>query len=167
MKKSFYQSKIACCGQIFIWILLAVLFIALFLINGDYSKDGAEVFIVSALLVELLASLCVPATMRKVVFSDSCLSIKIGPISLKKVYYKDIKYIDIFRKMSGPSPICYVFFSTKHLTVENVNTLFDKRGLVEKREIIFCDYPQKDLDELLKSLFPGLFDPNHSIVYSE
>ena len=69
--------------------------------------------------------------------------------------------------MSGSSPLCYVFFTTQHLSVEKVNALFDKRGLTNKDDIIVCDYPQKGLEEFLKISFPELFNSNRNIVYSQ
>ncbi|MGN1442944.1 MAG: hypothetical protein ACI4XE_03755 [Acutalibacteraceae bacterium] len=156
MKKVYYQSTVAYFGQIFIWVFLAVVFIVLFLVCGDYSKDNVETIFVCILIAETMASLCVPATMRKIVFSDGCVSVKIGFIWIKKLSYDDIKYINVIRKMSGPHPVSRVFFSKQFLEENQVKTLFDRQSLLNKEDIIFCDYPQKDLKDFLESTFPAL-----------
>ena len=157
MKKVYYQYTVAYFGQIFIWIFLAAVFIVLFLVCGDYSKDSVETIFVCILFAEMMASLCVPATMRKIVFSNGFVSVKIGFVSIKKLAYDEIKYIDVFTKMSGPHPISRVFLSKRFLKKDQVDTLFDKLSFMNKEDIIFCDYPQKDLEDFLMSTFPTIF----------
>ena len=157
MKKVYYQSTAAYFGQIFIWIFLAALFVVLFFVSGDYSKDNIEIISISILIVETIASLCVPATMRKIVFTDDSVSVKLGFICIKKLCYDDIKYIDVFTKMSGPHPVSRVFFSRRVLKENQVDSLFDKHSITNKEDIIFCDYPQKDLKDFLEGTFPTMF----------
>lgn len=157
MKKVYYKSTVAYYGQIFIWVLLVAIFLTLFLCAGDYSKGNFEFILVCILISETLVSLCVPLTMRRIVFTDNSVSVKCGFICIKKLYYEDIKYIKILRKMSGPHPISYVCFSKQPLDAERVDVLFDRQSVTNREDVIFCDYPQKDLKELLKNRFPAVF----------
>ena len=111
MKKVFRQNPVAYFWQLFIWIFIIVLLFILFFVSGDYSKDSVELSFVLFIILESMATLAVPVTMKKIVFSDSSVSVKIGFICIKRLYYNEIKYIDIFRKMSGPQLIQFVFFS--------------------------------------------------------
>lgn len=95
--------------------------------------------------------------MRRIVFTDNSVSVKCGFICIKKLYYEDIKYIKILRKMSGPHPIRCVCFSKQPLDAERVDVLFDRQSVTNREDVIFCDYPQKDLKELLKNRFPAVF----------
>ena len=157
MKKVYYQSSAAYFGQIFIWFFVAVVFIVLFFVSGDYSKDNIEIISACILIAEAIASLCVPATMRQIVFTDDSVSVKIGFICIEKLSYEDIKHIGIFTKMSGPHPVSRVFFSKQFLEENEIDALFDKQSLLNKEDIIFCDYPQKDLKEFLQGAFPTMF----------
>lgn len=163
MKKVYYKSVVAYYGQIFVWILLAVVFFALFLVGEDHSKDNFEFILVCILIAESMASLCVPLTMRKIVFTEHMISVKFGFICIKKLYNEDIKYIRIFRKMSGPHPISCVFFAKQIFDAEKVDALFDKQSITNKEDIIFCDYPQKGLKEFLDNTFPALFSSENII----
>lgn len=163
MKKVYYKSIVAYYGQILICLLLVAIFLVLFLVVGDYSKDNFEFILVCILITESMALLCVPFTMRKIVFTDHIISVKLGFICIKKLYYEDIKYIHIFRKMSGPHPISCVFFAKQFLDIDKVDALFDKQSITNKEDVIFCDYPQKDLKEFLENTFPTLFSSEDAI----
>lgn len=165
MKKVFRQNPVAYFWQLFIWIFIIVLLLILFFVSGDYSKDAVELSSILFIILESMATLAVPVTMKKIVFSDSSVSVKIGFICIKRLYYNEIKYIDIFRKMSGPQLIQFVFFSKELLREEQVNDLFEKLSLKNRKNFIYCDYPQKNLEELLKTLFPQQFNPEHCITY--
>lgn len=162
MKKVYYKSSIAYFGQIFIWVFLATIFIILFLVSGDYSKDNIEVVLACIIIVEAIASLSVPATMRKIVFSNDSISVKIGFLCIKKLSYNDVKYINVMRKMSGPHPISYVFFSKQVLQKDQVEILFDKQSFINKEDIIFCEYPQSDLKDFLENTFTILLSSENT-----
>ncbi|MCM1363613.1 MAG: hypothetical protein NC122_00730 [Faecalibacterium sp.] len=156
MRKTFYKSTVAYFGQILIWIFLAFIFLILFFLSKDYSKDSIEVTVLSILIVESIASVCVPATMRKIVFTDNAVAVKIGFICLKKLNYDDIKCVNVMQKISGPHPVSYVFFSKNVISSQEAGSLFDKQSFTNKEDVIFCDYPQKGLKELLANTFADL-----------
>ena len=162
MKKAYYKSTAAYFGQIFIWFFIATIFVILLFISGDFSKDNVEVILTCILIAEAIVSLCVPATMRKVVFSNNAVSVKIGIVRIKRIPYNDIKYIDIIRKMSGPHPISYVFLSKQVLSKDQVANLFDKQSFMNKEDIIFCEYPQSDLKDFLEDTFATLFSTENT-----
>lgn len=165
MKKVLRQNPVAYFWQVFLWIFVIVLLLVLFIVSGDYSKESVELSFVLFIILESIATLAVPVTMKKIVFSDSSVSVKIGFICIKKFNYNEIKYIDIFRKMSGPQLIQVVFFSKELLSEEQVNDLFEKLSFKNRRNFIYCDYPQKNLDKLLKSIFSQQFNPEHCITH--
>lgn len=165
MKKVFRQNPAAYFWQFFLWIFIIVLLLILFFVSGEYSKDSVELSFVLFIILESMATLAVPVTMKKIVFSDSSVSVKIGFICIKKFNYNEIKYIDVFRKMSGPQLIQVVFFSKELLSEEQVNDLFEKLSFKNRRNFIYCDYPQKNLEELLRTLFPQQFNPDHCITH--
>lgn len=162
MKKVYYKSSVAYFGQIFIWFFLALIFVILLFVSGDYSKENIEVILACIIIAEAIASLCVPLTMRKIVFSDDSVSLKMGFVCLKKILYNDIKDIGIMRKMSGPHPISYVFFSKQVLSENQVAVLFDKQSFMNKEDIIFCEYPQSGLKDFLEDAFANLLGSDNA-----
>lgn len=164
MKKVYCQNPAAYFWQFFIWIFIFVLLLILFFASGDYSKDAIELSLVLFLILESMASLAVPVTMKKIVFTDSSVSVKIGGICFKRLSYEEIEQVGLYRRMTGAQPVQFVFFSKKRLDDEQVTALFEKLSLKNRRNLLYCDYPQKNLEELLKMLFPRQFDPEHCVV---
>lgn len=68
MKKEYCQNPVAYFWQFFIWIFIIVLLLILFFVSGDYSKDAIELSLVLFIILEAIATLAVPVTIKKLYF---------------------------------------------------------------------------------------------------
>lgn len=163
MKRSFLVIPDAVFGLIVFLILPLVIFIPLFL----YTKGSFEDFLLCLAYTEPFPLLLLPFCFKRIVFSDDAIILKNGFATRKKLYYKDIEYINIFTRDIGQRERVYqVFFSTQKLNAKQVNDLFNKEQLfARKNNIIFCDFTQKGLEETVSALFPTKFDPKSRVVY--
>lgn len=160
MKKSFYISRFGVLAQIILWVLIFIIMVVIHVWRGDYSKESIQITIILFLLLEGFISLTAPMTMMKIEFNKSFMSYKIGPFYLKKLYYKDIRFIKVFEISSGQYVLSKIFFSDRYLSYDDAKKGFDKVTIFKKDNLFILDYPQKGLDELLTKLFPDLFCEN-------
>lgn len=158
MKTSFYKSRFAVLVQIILWVFILILMVVLFFYRGDYSGEDIKDTIELTLFFEALISLTAPIAMQKIKFTETYMAVKIGPFNCKKLYYSDIKFIKAYEISSGQYLLNFIFFSDRYLTPEEAARCFDKNSFFSKDKVIFCDYPQKGMDELLIKLFPKVFN---------
>ena len=162
-KQSFVRSTAAAFGQILLWALLAVVSVILWLAEKEYSWERFKEFICLFILVEALASLPVPLTLLRVTLCEKYVEVKFLFFTFRRIAAEDIRQVGIFEKMSGPSPVCYVFFSKRQRDVNEINKAFERNT---DKDIIFLSYPQKNLKNTVERYFPDKFDDSKTFVFA-
>lgn len=160
-KCSFYRSRVLVFGQVFLWILIAVVLTVLWVTEKDDSSERLKEFALLTVLCEAAVSVTVPLTFLRVEFSGRYVKEKALLFTVKKIAAEDIRQIGIFEKTEGRSHVCTVFFSGRYRDVSEINRCFE-RGW--HKDIIFLSYPQKDLKNVLEERFPDKFDEKNTFV---
>ncbi len=162
-KQSFFRSAAAAFGQVLLWVLLAVVLVILWLAEKEYSWERFKEFACLFILVESFVSLPVPLTFLRVTLCEKNVEVKFLFFTFRRLAAEDIRQVGIFEKMSGSSPVCYVFFSKRQRDVNEINKAFERNT---DKDIIFLSYPQKNLKNTIDRYFPNKFDESKTFVFA-